>query len=1056
MTEMRKRLLAALLTTVMLLSATSCGTSRTEKNPKPNSEVEKVQLQGKDVPEQIPQELVDYYGLSGEEDSDGDGISDKIELYALGSDPMTSDAEADSDGDGISNYEEIYTYGTNASEPDTDFDGLSDYEELFVYHTDPNSWDTDGDGIGDGKEISLGTDPLTATDLTSVFQTLPQSEELAQDNQAQPTLTGKANGILADSISLRAATEEAVLNNRAIVGKAVFLKGTTDIQGDLNLSFQTGGDNEGLVIMENSGDGWEPLETVHGEDGISARATRDGTYCVMDLSILLPMLGVDVTAYGEDIAAKRSATRQVEIPAQGQADVVFVVDTTGSMEQSIQDLADNIGDFEAAFRKNYNIYANFALVCYGDYTVNPEDEAHTVQYNGFNWFTESEPFQNAVQALKTDDGGDPLETALDAVEFARQLNFRQDAGKFIILVTDSGTKLDNHYGLSSLEEEAELLRQRGITMAVVCPEKVQEEYYTLVSETEGCFADLNQPMTETLTELIRVIDNQVSDNWILLDDYQCVSLREPLTQGSSCDTDGDGVPDAKEVGSAKEVDLTKQVKQLLTAQGLSEEEIADYFATSGGAKVRVYSYVSNPTLTDTDYDGMPDNTDYAPRDNVITGLLVSSSFKTPNKVDYVLDYRTFFGSNTVFSLDLCETSLFYSTYIYSGYGFTFDNTIKAYNGKDDLTTSNNVSKLLQVHGMQDVKNYKLANNGGYTDDDVTEISIGHHSVTYNGTTKEIIAITVRGTNGTIEEWSSNFDMGNRSKASQYPDWKNTKNHKGFDVAANRVLYYVQDYVKKYVPADASKAYWVMGHSRGGGIANIISANLVSENNMVFGYTFAAPNVTISSNARDSRFKCIFNLLNEDDFVPCVPMAQWGFTHYGVSATVDMTSAMQNEWHTFTGDNSYNDMSKSNLDSLIESLSTVTDGWGTCYTYTCSCHGDGTNDKIIQSNLSDGNLDKVSDRAKKYCIIWQYTTWLGNTKNKACQLPAYFMQAMADLIAADGIGGKFSGLTNYKLADQYEGARNKLVWAATIGGITDPHYCESYYVIVQHLSASAFK
>ena len=64
--------------------------------------------------------------------------------------------------------------------------------------------------------------------------------------------------------------------------------------------------------------------------------------------------------------------------------------------------------------------------------------------------------------------------------------------------------------------------------------------------------------------------------------------------------------------------------------------------------------------------------------------------------------------------------------------------------------------------------YKVANgynkNGismpAYKDDNVSEIGIGYHTVNYKGKTKTILGVIIRGTNGTIEEWSSNFDMGN--------------------------------------------------------------------------------------------------------------------------------------------------------------------------------------------------------------------------------------------------------------------------------------------------------
>ena len=67
--------------------------------------------------------------------------------------------------------------------------------------------------------------------------------------------------------------------------------------------------------------------------------------------------------------------------------------------------------------------------------------------------------------------------------------------------------------------------------------------------------------------------------------------------------------------------------------------------------------------------------------------------------------------------------------------------------------------------------------------------IGHREVTFNDIQKDIIVVSVRGTDSTVEEWSSNFDVG--ADTSAYWDrnnsyWRNKLNHKGFDVAANRL------------------------------------------------------------------------------------------------------------------------------------------------------------------------------------------------------------------------------------------------------------------------------
>lgn len=66
-----------------------------------------------------------FYPLASQDDFDGDGLSDKVEEWVLGTDPASSD---------------------------TDNDGLSDGEEVGL-KADPTSADSDSDGIDDGDEV---------------------------------------------------------------------------------------------------------------------------------------------------------------------------------------------------------------------------------------------------------------------------------------------------------------------------------------------------------------------------------------------------------------------------------------------------------------------------------------------------------------------------------------------------------------------------------------------------------------------------------------------------------------------------------------------------------------------------------------------------------------------------------------------------------------------------------------------------------------------------------------------------------------------------------------
>ncbi len=74
-------------------------------------------------------QFVFYY--PGRQDSDGDGLSDSVELML----------------------------GTNPNNSDSDGDGLTDFAEVVTYRTDPLKWDTDGDGYSDGYEVAHGTNP---------------------------------------------------------------------------------------------------------------------------------------------------------------------------------------------------------------------------------------------------------------------------------------------------------------------------------------------------------------------------------------------------------------------------------------------------------------------------------------------------------------------------------------------------------------------------------------------------------------------------------------------------------------------------------------------------------------------------------------------------------------------------------------------------------------------------------------------------------------------------------------------------------------------------------
>lgn len=88
---------------------------------------------------------LELYSITGTSDTNQNGLADWIDARL--------NSGMDSDGDGLSDKDELFSFGTDSLNADTDGDGLNDQDEVTL-GADPLDSDSDDDGVSDGDEVN--------------------------------------------------------------------------------------------------------------------------------------------------------------------------------------------------------------------------------------------------------------------------------------------------------------------------------------------------------------------------------------------------------------------------------------------------------------------------------------------------------------------------------------------------------------------------------------------------------------------------------------------------------------------------------------------------------------------------------------------------------------------------------------------------------------------------------------------------------------------------------------------------------------------------------------
>ena len=173
---------------------------------------------------------------------------------------------------------------------------------------------------------------------------------------------------------------------------------------------------------------------------------------------------------------------------RGKLDVVFLIDTTRSMQPYIRALKRQCNEFAATVRRE-GYDCGLGLVGFGD--INDGGEIVV-----FEPSDEVQLFQTRIDKLKVTGGGDLPESGVAALKKALNLQFRKGTTKCFVHITDAST-----HDRDQIPRIAAQLKQREIVTYAVS-EQEHANLYQPLCVNGGKFFDIEQAEFEEILRLV--------------------------------------------------------------------------------------------------------------------------------------------------------------------------------------------------------------------------------------------------------------------------------------------------------------------------------------------------------------------------------------------------------------------------------------------------------------------------------------------------------------------------------------------------------------------------
>ncbi len=570
----------------------------------------------------LPDFVEEMYGTDPEKpDTDDDSLSDYDELYVIGTSPLkydtdedgTNDADSDTDGDGLTNEQEL-DLGTSPSSPDTDGDSLSDYAELYETNTDPLKADTDGDTLSDSDDIALGLDPNNPETFGvpdakyKVEQTISADSEVmdrinTEEAPYELSLEITASGNAATNLIAGSSIYSTITESSARLGGAVDLSYLSGEVDKVKLVYEVGESyipNDGSEYAANCVDlqGIKrynifryfedvnmllPVSTEFDVENNILYAETDelGTYCVLDMEILLQNLGIapDGTQTGTVMQEFYSAATVDE----GEYYVTFIFDVRKNALGTDLALAkEQVREFaETAYAEGRDV--NIRILTQGAFDFISEEATYTAEEIAVCTYTTLDEVNTALSEISTETEDAFFENCYELTDVLGEVVAVSEFGDHNY-VFNIYSQTDAIYEQQKADALLENAAENCVDISVITDQYPLEGFQAEMLESSNgthivSYYTIADEVYEHVFNDIYVEKEQLPV--ILATGYQKVILDSKLYPngywggvGTDADTDRDGLTDWDEVKT-----------ELLTINGIGDYELPKvidcYYALDG-------------------------------------------------------------------------------------------------------------------------------------------------------------------------------------------------------------------------------------------------------------------------------------------------------------------------------------------------------------------------------------------------------------------------------------------------------------------------------------------